>query len=743
MPATEPMTAGWPKHQMPPAGARNVVVVLLDDVGFAHLGCYGSDISTPNMDALAARGVKYRNFHTTALCSPTRASLLTGRSPHSVGVGMVAGYANGYPGYVGEISRSAGTVAEILRGVGYSTIAAGKWHLTPLSDISPSGPYTQWPLGRGFDQYYGFLGASTDQYTPDLVRGSSFVEPPAREGYHLTEDLIDNVIQMISSCRASDPQRPVFTYLALGAAHSPLQAPAEYIERYRGQFDDGWDAARERVYRRQLELGVIPEGTELAPRNPDVRPWDEIPADEKRLYARMQEVFAGFLEHTDDQLGRLFDYIEAAGMSEDTVVFLMSDNGASAEGGASGRSEMLWVEDVAFDPLVLLPHIDELGGPAHHTHYPTGWAMVGNTPLKLYKRHTYGGGIRGPLIVAGAIPEGAGGWRSQYHHVSDILPTILELCGVKAPDSIAGVAQIPIEGTSLAYSLGDPSAADQKPYQHYEMHGNRAIWRDGMKAVAMHRPGTPFDQDRWELYDTRTDFSEVHNLTDDGNDDARTQLDALVSRWWEVAREHQVLPLDDRIQGRRLQDLYRRRLGYPRRVRLSRGARIPAMMAPGSPGLPARVEAEVQDVGPSTEGVVVALGGRFGGYTLFVQDGRLRFECGYYLQPRFQVQSTDLLPERCHSLGFVCEKEDNGLRLHLTVNGAPASSGLSFRPVPVVHNGVEPFEIGRDGLSPVSPDYASPFEFTGTIRAVDVEVADDWPDDLVTDLDLEAVLTFE
>lgn len=726
----------WPHYTYPASGSPNVVFIVLDDVGFAHLGCYGSDIATPNMDRLAASGLRYNNFHTTALCSPTRASLLTGRNHHSVGMGMLAGAANGHPGHVGEISKSTGTVAEILRTEGYSTIALGKWHLTPLENISVGGPCDQWPLGRGFEQFYGFLGPETDQFFPDLSVGNDFIEPPDRPDYHLSEDLVDQAIERITNLKAADPERPHFTYLAFGAAHAPLQAPRAYIDKYAGSFDEGWDTVRDRVYHRQLEMGIIPGGTRLVDRNPGVPAWDSLTDTEKRVFARQQEVFAGFLDHTDAQIGRLVDHLEAIGEMDNTIIFLLSDNGASQEGGDVGRSELLWVTNTPVTVDDLVEHLDDLGGPDHHAHYPIGWAQVGNTPLKRYKQNTHGGGIRGPLIVTwpSKILD-PGSIREQYLHVSDIVPTVLEALGVEPPDRIAGVDQKPLEGKSFLASLTVADAPQTKDRQYFEMLGHRGIWHEGWKAVTYHERGTRFEDDVWELYDTRTDFSESNDLAST----EPAKLKELVGIWWDEAEKYQV-QLDDLFHKRRLQGLYRRRLHYPKVARFHRGAKVPQFLAPAAPGMPQRVSASISRDTKGDEGVLACIGGRFGGFSLFVQDNRLHFEYGFYLQPSYHVQSAEELTVGRLECGFTVTGDGADLSIQLTVDGEAAAPALPITFIPFTPYGIEPFEVGRDGLTPVSKRYSSPFEFTGQLDHVEVQVPEDWPEGYIQDLTVEAVM---
>ncbi|HEX3461815.1 MAG TPA: arylsulfatase, partial [Acidimicrobiales bacterium] len=444
----------WPPVPVPPDGAPNVLLVVLDDVGFAQLGCYGSDIATPVMDRLAAGGIRLANFHTTALCSPTRACLLTGRNHHRNGMGRVADLAVGFPGYWGRPPKENGFLGEILRANGYASYAVGKWHLTPDDETHMAAPRGSWPLGRGFDRWYGFHGGETHQFVPALYHDNHAVAPPATidEGYHLSQDLADRAIGYIGDLRAVDADQRFFLYLATGACHSPHQAPAEWIDRYAGQFDDGWDAWRQRTWTRQLELGILPPGTALSPRPPWVPAWDSLDERHKTVASRFMECFAGFLSHTDHQLGRVIDFLEKRGELDDTLVMLVSDNGASSEGGPSGSINDNRLENMdPAGPDELVRRIDELGGPSAHNNYPWGWTMAGTTPFKRWKREVHEGGVADPCIVSwpGRL-SGRGGIRRQFAHAVDILPTVLELIGIEAPRTIDYVPQTPIDGISFA-----------------------------------------------------------------------------------------------------------------------------------------------------------------------------------------------------------------------------------------------------------------------------------------------------
>ncbi len=539
----------WPEAVRAPRASPNVVLIVLDDVGFAQLGCFGSDIDTPALDRLAANGLRYTNFHTTALCSPTRACLLTGRNHHSNGMGRIIELATGFPGYNARIPKENGFLSEMLVPHGYSTFAVGKWHLTPENECHMAAPRDRWPLGRGFQRYYGFFEGETHQFVPALVHDNHAVPPKRRpeDGYHLTADLVDRATEFIGDLRSIDPSKPYFLYFCTGACHAPHQSPREWIESYRGRFDQGWDVWRERALARQIEDGILPSGTELSPRPDWVPPWDSLKEAERRLYARYMEAFAGFLSHTDDQIGRLLSFLSETGDLENTLVFLLSDNGASSEGGPTGsvNDARLWnmaprsVEEA-------LERIDEIGGPYCHNNYPWGWTVAGNTPFRRWKREVHEGGVADPLIVSWPSGiEARGGFRRQYTHAIDLLPTVLEVLGLDPPTEINGVQQRPLEGSSFAASLNDEEAPGHRETQYYEMFGCRALYHKGWKAVTYHpmqvsEPG--FDQDRWELYNVEDDPSECRDLAAEDPE----KLRELIERWWTEAGKYQVLPLDNR-----------------------------------------------------------------------------------------------------------------------------------------------------------------------------------------------------
>lgn len=716
-------TPWWPQQRQAPSGAPNIVMIVLDDVGFAQLGCFGSDIDTPHMDSLAAEGLRYNNFHTTALCSPTRACLLTGRNHHTVGMATIAEFTNGFPNSRGFVTKKAGMLQEILGGHNYNSFATGKWHLVTAEHQTMAGPFEHWPLGRGFDRYYGFLGGDNNHWNPDLIYDNHRVEPwgQPEDGYHLSADIVDHAIAFVRDQQSAAPGKPFFCYVAFGAGHAPHHVPVDYIERYAGRYDKGWDVARAEWFARQQEMGIAPGNARLAGRDTAVPAWDSLSPDARRLYARMMEVYGAFLTHTDDQVGRLLDFLRLIGAMDNTMVILLSDNGASAEGGDHGLlSEWMFFNQIDASLEDNLARIDEIGGPSTYNHYPIGWAQAGNTPFQWYKRWVHAGGVRDPLIVRwpGHIPD-PGAIRSQYHHVVDVTPTILEAVGIEAPTELRGEPQLPMEGTSFAYTLADPDAKTRKPAQYFEMFGNRAIWVDGWKAVARHqrdvhyvRPA-PFEDDQWELYQIDSDFSELNDLADTHPD----KVAQLVERWWVEAGRYNVLPLDDRGVGRVV------RQGGP-----SRFVYYPGMSGihPQAAG-PTRnrnhtITAEVIRPDTSAEGVLLALGGRFAGWTLFVKDNRLVYEYNFVEVDRYVVASDEELPTgRCSlAMRFELTGRLKG-RAILLVDGREVGRGDVPRTCPT-STGLEPLDCGQDTQTPVSDSYRSPFTFTGTIERVVLEV---------------------
>jgi arylsulfatase len=729
-------TPWWPPEPEPPAGAPNVLLVVLDDVGYAQLGCYGSDIATPSIDGLAAEGVRMGNFHTTALCSPTRACLLTGRNHHSVGMGRIADLAIGFPGHCGRIDRRHGFLSEMLGQAGYVPYAVGKWHLTPDDETHMAASRRTWPVGRGFQRWYGFHGGETHQFVPTLFQDNQWVPPPRRveDGYHLTEDLADRAIGYLSDLRSIDGDTPFFLYVATGACHSPHHAPAEWIERYAGQFDDGWDAWRERTFTRQLEMGLVPAGTELSSRPPWVPAWDELSDDEKRVNARFMECFAGFLSHADAQIGRILEFVEQdLEELDDTVVVVVSDNGASAEGGRLGsiNDARLW-NGIPAGRQELVGRIDEIGGPTAHNNYPWGWTMAGNTPFRRWKREVHEGGVADPCIVRWTNGLAARGEiRRQFAHAIDVLPTILDLVGVDAPTSIDGVEQSPIEGASFASVLHAGDAPATRTTQYFEMLGSRAIYHDGWKAVTFKPlaalyddgidPNAPFDEDPWELFHVAEDLSECHDLADAEPE----RLARMIDLWWQEARAHNVLPLDNRPLAA---------LEHPRPSRVRDRTRY--VYYPNASPIPESVAVNVRnrshtvvveatiDEGVPAEGVLLAQGSVLGGWTLFVLDERLRYEHNVAGRERHEVTSDVVLTPGRHRLGFEFEKTRDfaGVgRLHVD-DVCVGEAEIPFV-TPARHSITGAgLTCGYEVGPAISASYVAPFAFTGAIHRAVVDV---------------------
>ncbi|HEV7411299.1 MAG TPA: arylsulfatase [Bradyrhizobium sp.] len=723
----------WPEQRKPRPGAPNILVVLFDDVGFSDFGCYGSSIKTPTIDRLAAEGLRYSGFHTTAMCSTTRAALLTGRNHHSVGVGCLANFDSGYPGYRGKITKEAGTLAEMLRAHAYRNYMIGKWHVTPLTESGATGPFDGWPLGRGFDRFYGFLDAETDQYAPELVSDNTHIDPPGAYagGYHLTSDLVDQSIRFIADHIADRPDLPWLTWLAFGACHAPHQAPADIIKGYDDVFAHGWDVEREQRLARQKAMGLVPADTRMPPRNDGVKAWDEHTPDERRVFTRLQSAFAGMLDHADRHLARLIGFLEKAGVRDNTLTLVLSDNGASQEGGPLGFVNAMGPYNFRPEPIgEKLRRIDDIGGPDSHTNFPHGWAMASNTPLRRYKQNTHGGGIRDPFVISwpGKITA-KGEMRHQFVHASDLVPTLLEMIGVSAPENIAGCPQMPIEGESFARSIADASVPSKASPQYFEMFGHRGLWQQGWKAVSYHPPGTPFDSDKWELFHLDRDFSEVDDLAGKEPD----RLAEMVKTWWSEAEKHNVLPLDDRF-GPRFAENAARFQGARNYFTFHAGmGHVPTDVAPDVRSRNYTIEAHVEIDNADAEGVLIAHGDATSGYSLYIKNRHLVHDLN--IGGGHQIVTSDReVPRGAHRLGLRVErlvrKEEpaRGARTGvseytLLIDGEPAGSlqtQLAF------HNLISwsGLDIGRDRGSPVS-QYDAPFEFTGRLLRVTVVMDND------------------
>ncbi len=744
----EESSPAWPRPLRARPGSPNVLFIVLDDTGFGQLSCYGGLCNTPHFDRLAENGLLYTNMHTTALCSPTRACILTGRNHHSNHMAGITEISTGYPGYDGLIPFENGFLSEILQQRGYSTFAIGKWHLTPAEQTSAAGPYERWPLGRGFDRYYGFLGGDTHQYYPDLAYDNHRVDPPRtpEQGYHLTEDLVDKAIQFISASKEVAPDKPFFMYFCTGAMHAPHHVPREWADKYKGRFDMGWDKARELIYKSQLELGLLPPGTQLTPMDPDVPRWDSLSEDEKRLSARMMEVFAGFLEHTDHHVGRLLERLERMGELENTLIMLISDNGASPEGGRVGSvNENKFFNFVPESLEENLAALDELGGPKYFNHYPWGWAWAGNTPFRRWKRETYRGGTSDPFIVH--WPQGIqakGEIRTQYAHAIDMVPTVLEALGLEPPERIRGVTQSPIEGVSLLCTFNDAGATSRHTTQYFEMLGHRALYHEGWRAVcAWPGPsfveGGPFgqrltkedllrlDKEGWQLFHVAEDFSECQDVAEQHRD----ILIAMITRWYVEAGRYNVLPLDGRGQERFGEERPRLTRERTRYVYYPDTDMVPSTVGVNVLNRPHSITARVEIPKGGVEGVLVAQGGNDGGYCLYMKEGKLHYVHNYVGTGLFHVESQEEVPEGLLELRY--EFEPTGRAEVKAGRGTPGRGRLFIQgrqvgevelpfTTPLMMGLGGGLSVGRDNGSPVSPDYQMPFSFTGRILEVVIDV---------------------
>ncbi len=752
----------WPAPVRAAEGAPNVLFFVLDDVGYGQLSCFGGLVETPNIDRVAAQGLRYANMHTTALCSPTRSCILTGRNHHSSGVACIMELATGYPGYDGRMPFENGMLPEMLVEQGYNTFCLGKWHLSPSEDNTAAGPFHRWPLGRGFERFYGFLGGETNQWYPDLTQDNASIRQPRQpdDGYHLSEDLADQAIKLMLDAHVNAPEKPFFMYYATGAAHAPHHVPKEWADRYEGQFDDGWDAYRETVFARQQDLGLLPADAELSPRDPDVAEWSTLSDDERRLYARMMEVFAGFVSHADHHFGRILDTLERIGELDNTLIMVISDNGASAEGGPIGSfNEMLFFNNVPESFEENLAKIEELGGPKSYNHYPYGWTWAGNTPFRRWKRETYRGGATDPFIISWPAGIAARGEiRTQYAHAIDMVPTVLDVVGVEAPATLRGVTQTPLEGVTFAHTFDDAGAATNHETQYFEMFGHRSIYHDGWRAVCPwpgpdfvtaaqlgHKLGDPItpaildqlDAAGWELYDMATDPTESHNVAGEHPD----RLRELVALWWTEAEKYKVLPVDGSMQARLAAE--RPQTSKPRTsfTYYPNGAVVPAFAAPRVLNRSFSIEADVDTTTAGASGVLVAQGGDAGGYTFHLKDGRLRFVYNYMGLDQFELQSIDPVPPGRHALRF--EFESTGQpdfsvgkgspgRGQLYIDGTIAANGDFPHTTPLLFE-LEGLSCGYDFGAPAGSGYEPPFEFTDTIHSVTFDLGGE----LITDDEAE------
>ncbi len=742
--------ADWPAFldATAPQDAPNVLVILYDDTGQAAWSPYGGRINMPTLDRLAKNGLTYTQWHTTAVCSPTRSCFLTGRNHHANGFGSIAEAATGFPGYHGHIPLENGTIAQVLRDAGWSTFWIGKNHNVPVDAFSIGASKKRWPLGLGYDRFYGFIGGETNQWYPELIEDNHFVEQPYRpeQGYHFSKDIAEKAINFIRDSRQSEPAKPWYMWYCPGANHAPHHAPQEFIDKYRGKFDDGYEAYREWVLKRMIERGILPAGTELTPINPlpkevlpkddSVRPWNTLSADEKKLFSRMAEVYAAFSEYTDVQIGRLIDYLEESGQLDNTLILYCADNGASGEGSPNGSvNENKFFNGFPDDIADNMKMIDKLGSADTYNHYPTGWAVAFSTPYKMFKRYgSYAGGTCDPLVIH--WPKGIkakGEVRHQYHHCTDIMPTILECCGVPMPQTVDGVKQSPLAGVSMRYSFDDAKAPTRKETQYYEMAGTRGIWHRGWKASALHGPMPSdqghFDQDQWQLFNTDSDRSEARDLAANHPD----KVEELTALWLTEAKRNNVLPLND-VNVRMMHEELEFHAAAPksgRYVFYPGTSEIPEATAPRTLGASFKALAEV-DFTDKSQGVIFAQGSRFGGYSLFVKNGKLVFAYNFLGIPPEQRLTCDVPQAGKHIVGVEFAKSGHGehgeaqgkMTLYLD-DRAVANGGFRTQSGHYALCG-EGLCIGYDSGDAVSSEYKAPAPFRDgqVIKAV-FDIADD------------------
>jgi arylsulfatase A-like enzyme len=730
----------------PPSGAPNVLVVLLDDAGFAASSAFGGPCATPTAERLAANGLKYNRFHTTALCAPTRAALLSGRNHHTVGMGVITELATSAPGYSSVRPNTCAPLAKTLMLNGYSTAQFGKCHEVPVWQTSPMGPFDAWPTGGGgFQYFYGFLGGETNQYYPAIYEGTTPVEPEKtpEEGYHFTEDMTDRAILWMRQQKSLMPDRPLFVYFAPGATHAPHHVPKEWSDKYRGRFDEGWDALREEIFARQKELGIVPPDAELTERHEEIPAWDDMPDEMKPVLARQMEVYAGFLEHTDHHVGRLVDALDDLGVLEDTLVFyIVGDNGASAEGSLNGSfNEMFMLNGAGAleTPEFVEARIDEFGTPTAYNHYAVGWAHALDTPYQWTKQVAshWGGTRNGTVVHWPSGFEARGEIRSQFHHVIDLAPTVLEAAGLPHPTMVDGVEQHPIEGTSMLYSFDGATEGDRRETQYFEMFCNRGIYHQGWTAVTRH--STPwmvgaslpaFDDDVWELYEPG-DWSQAH----DRAAEMPEKLAELQALWLDEARKHNVLPLDDRRVERFNADL----VGRPGLVRgnsqiLFGGmGRLSESSVLNVKNKSHTVTAEVVVPEGGAQGVIIAQGGAFAGWSLYAKGGKPTYCYNLLGLQRFKVAGEDVIPAGTHQVRMEFAYDGGGLAkggtVTLYVDGDKVGEGRVEGTVPMIFSGDETADVGSDTASPVSDDYgAADNAFNGRVEWVQIDLGEDAED---------------
>lgn len=726
-------TASFPLPLKAAKESPNVLLIMLDDVGFGMCSTFGGPVPTPHMDKLAGNGLKYNRFHTTALCSPTRAALLTGRNHHSAATGVIIEMGTGYPGYTGIIPKSTALVSQTLRDNGYATGMFGKWHNTPEPDISPAGPFDRWPTGLGFDYFYGFNQGETNQWYPIIYRNTTWTPQPKspEHGYHFLSDMTDEAIAWTRNIRAANADKPWFNYFSTSGIHAPHHAPKAWQEKFVGKFDQGWDKARELTHAKQLEMGIIPKGTKLTPRAKEIPAWDSQPADARKVYCRLMENYAAYMAYTDAEVGRLIESLRASGELDNTLVmYVVGDNGASAEGGLEGTfSEIASLLGIQLGLESTLKRIDEIGGPKSEPHVPAGWAQAMCAPFQWSKQvASHFGGTRNPLVVhwpAGIKAKGE--IRGQFHHVIDVVPTILEACKVPEPKVVSGIPQKPIEGVSMLYSFDDAKAKDKSTTQYFELATNRAIYHDGW--VACSKAGIPwvtagrgdgFLTAPWELYNVDKDFSQADDLAAKMPE----KLAELQAKFIEEAKKYDVFPLDPRFTERF--DPKMRESGEPKTKWTYFGNNV-MLPEPIGPQLFPRghtITAELTIPASGAEGVIACTGTFSGGWSIYVMGGKPVFRYSFFEVADVTIPGTEAIPEGKVTLTaeFAPDgSKEGGGTMKLFVNGKPAGEGKVNRSA--FRHGLEPFEIGRDSITPVSPDYNSPNAFTGLIEKITFELS--------------------
>jgi arylsulfatase A-like enzyme len=734
----------------PPAGAPNVLIILLDDVGFGAASAFGGPCATPVAERLAANGLKLTRFHTTALCAPTRQALLTGRNHHAAGMGGIPDMATSAPGYTSMRPKATAPLAEILTLNGFSTAQFGKCHEVPMWQSNPMGPYDSWPAkGGGFEYFYGFLAGETNQWYPALCEGTKFIEPDRtpEEGYHFTEDMTDKAIAWVRQQKSLMPDKPFFMYYAPGATHAPHHVPKQWADKYKGRFDDGWDALRERTFARQKELGVIPPDCDLTARPDAVPAWDDMPDELKPVLRRQMEVYAGFLEHTDHHIGRLLDAIGDLGVLDDTLVYyIIGDNGASAEGTINGTLNEMFYFNASADletPEYMLEHIDDFGGPEAYNHYAVGWAHAMSTPYQWTKQvASHWGGTRNGTVLHWPNGFGARGeLRHQFHHVIDIAATVLDVAGLPAPDSVNGVAQEPMHGVSMRYCFDQAGAAEARETQYFEMLCNRGIYHKGWTAVTKHR--TPwltnvqppaFGDDVWELYDTSTDWTQAHDLSNERPD----QLRRLQELFMIEAAKYNVFPLDDRVIERFVASLAGRPELVQGNAQILYGGmdRLTESSVLNVKNVSHAVTAEIEVPDGAPSGALVTQGGRFGGWALYLFDGKPAYCYNLFGISSTHVRGDSAIPAGTHQVRVEFAYAGGGLGaaadLSLFVDGSKVSTGRLEHTTPIVFSGDEGMDLGTDTGSPVTDEYEGRDRYPGTIQWVQIDVGEDNHSHLIT-----------